>query len=76
MTKKKKNKKDKPPRTIWDLEDMEHSFILECLEHHNLNRTHTAAALGIALRTLRNKLIIMRKRGLVVDDYGVIGIKK
>ncbi len=46
------------------LEDIERYVILEALEYHNGNRTHTAKALGISIRTLRNK----------IADYKTIGI--
>ncbi len=38
------------------LHEMEKRHILETLETHHQNRTKTAAALGISVRTLRNKL--------------------
>ncbi len=38
------------------LRDLEKKFIIESLTSHNQNRTKTAQALGISLRTLRNKL--------------------
>ena len=46
------------------LDDMERYVILEALQHHNGNRTHTARALGISIRTLRNKLADYRKIGI------------
>ncbi len=42
-----------PTGTIWE---MERALILRTLEAHNSNRTHAAKALGISIRTLRNKL--------------------
>ncbi len=36
--------------------DVERALILATLRHHSGNRTHAARALGISLRTLRNKL--------------------
>lgn len=50
-----------PGRT---LNDIERNVILEALKYHHGNRTHTAKALGISIRTLRNKLA----------EYRVIGI--
>ncbi len=50
-----------PGRT---LDDIERNVILEALRYHNGNRTHTAKALGISIRTLRNKLA----------DYRLLGI--
>jgi two-component system, response regulator FlrC len=52
----------KPGRT---LNDIERTVILEALEYHMGNRTHTAKSLGISIRTLRNKLA----------EYRVLGIK-
>ena len=42
-----------PGRT---LDDIERNVILEALQYHHGNRTHTAKALGISIRTLRNKI--------------------
>ena len=52
-----------PGRT---LDDIERSVILEALRYHGGNRTHTARALGISIRTLRNKLADYRKIGIHV----------
>jgi two-component system response regulator FlrC len=46
------------------LNDIERSVILEALKHHQGNRTHTAKALGISIRTLRNKLADYRLMGI------------
>jgi two-component system, response regulator FlrC len=46
------------------LNDIERNVILEALKYHHGNRTHTAKALGISIRTLRNKLA----------DYRLLGI--
>ena len=46
------------------LNDIERNVILEALKYHSGNRTHTAKALGISIRTLRNKLA----------DYRLLGI--
>jgi transcriptional regulator with PAS, ATPase and Fis domain len=48
------------------LDDIERFVILEALDFHNGNRTHTAKALGISIRTLRNKLADYRKVGIHV----------
>ena len=48
------NKSTKPK--LIALHEMEKEHILEVLEAFNNNRTHTAKALGISVRTLRNKL--------------------
>jgi transcriptional regulator with PAS, ATPase and Fis domain len=52
-----------PGRT---LDDIEKTVILEALQYHRGNRTHTAKALGISIRTLRNKLADYRRDGIVV----------
>jgi two-component system response regulator FlrC len=46
------------------LNDIERSVILQALSYHQGNRTHTAKALGISIRTLRNKLADYRKIGI------------
>jgi DNA-binding NtrC family response regulator len=52
-----------PGRT---LDDIERNVILEALNYHQGNRTHTAKALGISIRTLRNKLADYRRLGIRV----------
>lgn len=52
-----------PGRT---LDQIEKNVILDALKHHEGNRTHTARALGISIRTLRNKLADYRRDGLNV----------
>jgi transcriptional regulator with PAS, ATPase and Fis domain len=52
-----------PGRT---LDQIEKNVILDALKHHEGNRTHTARALGISIRTLRNKLADYRRDGLDV----------
>lgn len=51
----------KPGRT---LDEIERNVILEALKHFGGNRTHTAKALGISIRTLRNKLAEFRVMGI------------
>ncbi|MBS1958643.1 MAG: sigma-54-dependent Fis family transcriptional regulator [Bdellovibrionales bacterium] len=51
----------KPGRT---LDEIERNVILEALKYHGGNRTHTAKALGISIRTLRNKLAEYRVMGI------------
>jgi two-component system response regulator FlrC len=51
----------KPGRT---LDEIERNVILEALKFHSGNRTHTAKALGISIRTLRNKLAEYRVMGI------------
>jgi two-component system response regulator FlrC len=46
------------------LSDIERNVILAALKHHEGNRTHTAKALGISIRTLRNKLAEYRMIGI------------
>ncbi len=46
------------------LNDIERNVILQALHFHHGNRTHTAKALGISIRTLRNKLAEYRKLGI------------
>ena len=46
------------------LDQIERKVILEALKHHDGNRTHTAKALGISIRTLRNKLAEYRVMGI------------
>jgi two-component system response regulator FlrC len=53
----------KPGRT---LDEIERNVILEALKHFDANRTHTAKALGISIRTLRNKLAEFRVMGIKV----------
>ncbi len=48
------------------LDDIEKNVILQALQYHSGNRTHTARALGISIRTLRNKLADYRRLGLNV----------
>jgi len=53
------------------IRDMEREIILNALEAHHGNRTHTAKALGMSLRTLRHKLKNYREEG--VDVGGTPG---
>ncbi len=46
------------------LDDIEKNVIIEALKYHQGNRTHTARALGISIRTLRNKLADYRRIGI------------
>ncbi len=48
------------------LNDIERNVIIEALKYHNGNRTHTAVALGISIRTLRNKISDYKKIGIYV----------
>lgn len=59
-----------PLTTAWKpgktLDEIERGVILEALKFHQGNRTHTAKALGISIRTLRNKLSEFRVMGINV----------
>ena len=55
---------------IVPLEEIEKAVILNALRVHGGNRTHAAKALGIALRTLRNKIGAYREAGIAVPDAG------
>ncbi|MBN22279.1 MAG: sigma-54-dependent Fis family transcriptional regulator [Bdellovibrionaceae bacterium] len=46
------------------LHDIEREIIIKALDHHSGNRTHTAKALGISIRTLRNKIAEYKKVGI------------
>lgn len=48
------------------LDDIERNVIIEALKYHQGNRTHTARALGISIRTLRNKISDYKKLGIHV----------
>jgi len=52
-----------PTGSIWE---MERDLILRTLERHEGNRTHAARALGISIRTMRNKLREYRQLGIHV----------
>jgi two-component system response regulator FlrC len=50
------------------IREMEKEIILSALEAHQGNRTHTAKALGMSLRTLRHKLKQYRESGDWVEE--------
>jgi two-component system response regulator FlrC len=50
------------------LADLERMAILEALRRVHSNRTHAARLLGISLRTLRNKLRVLRSTGVLAPD--------
>jgi two-component system response regulator FlrC len=50
------------------LAELERMAILEALRRVNGNRTHAARLLGISLRTLRNKLRVLRHTGDLTPD--------
>jgi two-component system response regulator FlrC len=61
------NGSDKNPWSPGEtLNDIERMVILQALTYHQNNRTHTAKALGISIRTLRNKLAEYRVLGIQV----------
>jgi DNA-binding NtrC family response regulator len=47
------------------LAEMEKLVVVDRLDHHNGNRSHTARSLGISLRTLQRKL---KKWGLQTES--------
>ncbi len=52
---------ESPPRSVetppsFDLKTLERETIVRALDHASGNRTHASAALGISVRTLRNKI--------------------
>src|SRR5690606_19642856 len=61
---------------IVPLSQVEQECILGALRAFNGNRTKAANALGIALRTLRNKIREYRDAGIIVPEPGeeVVGI--
>jgi DNA-binding NtrC family response regulator len=56
--------------SIWypglSIKEAEKQIILEALRFHQGNRTHTAATLGMSLRSLINKLSDYKKQGCSV----------
>jgi two-component system response regulator FlrC len=50
------------------LTDVRMRVILKTLEHFDGNRTHTAEALGVSLRTVRNKIRDYKDRGVDVPE--------
>jgi len=53
---------------IVPLEEIEKACILNALRVHKGNRTHAAKALGIALRTMRNRIAEFRAAGVPVPE--------
>jgi len=68
MTQETVSLRDSMDKASWlpgeTLDAIEKNVILEALKYHHGNRTHTAKALGISIRTLRNKLADYRKVGI------------
>lgn len=54
---------ESPPAELLDLRELERRTVERSLQLHRGNRTHAARALGISVRTLRNK----------IRDYGLRG---
>lgn len=50
------------------IREMEREIILQALDAHSGNRTHTAKSLGMSLRTLRHKLKQYREQGLLNES--------
>jgi DNA-binding NtrC family response regulator len=46
------------------IDEIERQVILRRLERFGYNRTHTAASLGICIRTIRNKIARYRSEGI------------
>ncbi len=55
-------------QTSKSIRDMEREIILQALESHEGNRTHTARTLGMSLRTLRHKIKQYREAGFAIDS--------
>ena len=53
---KKGEKKEESSESSGSVKEMEKALIVKTLEELGGNRTHAAKALGISIRTLRNKL--------------------
>jgi DNA-binding NtrC family response regulator len=51
---------------IKKLEDVEREYIFTVMELYGWNRTHACKALGISVRTLRNRLSIYKMQGFDV----------
>jgi len=61
---------------IAPLQTIERDYVLRVLNQLAGNRTHTAKALGISIRTLRNKLNQYRSQGVAVPiGKGMNGIR-
>lgn len=58
---------------VLPLDQLEKRAILAALQQTGGNRTQAAAALGISIRTLRNKLQEYREAGLPIDDEADAG---
>jgi two-component system response regulator FlrC len=58
------------------IREMERDIILKALEAHAGNRTHTAKALGMSLRTLRHKLKQYRDEGVCVEPARQFSVGK
>ena len=54
------------------LREIERIVILETLKQKSFNRTHTARALGIGIRTLQRKLIILTGTYCLISQKGNI----
>lgn len=50
------------------VEEVERTLVLQTLSHHRGNRTYSARALGISVRTLRNKIRDYHARGVSVPE--------
>lgn len=52
------------------LDDLKLSVTLQALHHFEWNRTEASKALGISIRTVRNLIWRLRKRGYHVPHHG------
>lgn len=53
----------------YNLAAWEKRIILRALKNYKFNRTHAAIALGVHIRTLRNKIVEYRKSGMDISDF-------
>jgi DNA-binding NtrC family response regulator len=55
------------------LEELEMEVIMAALYHNHGNRTKASEELGIAIRTMRNKIVKYRKQGhKVLEPYSLV----
>jgi len=57
------------------LADAQHEFVLAALHANKGNRMQTAKEIGVCIRTLRNMIIAMKKRGFDVPKTEYIRAK-
>ena len=54
----------------WSVAQVEREHIMETLRRCSGNRTHAAKALGISIRTLRNRIAAFKAMGVSVPTNG------